>query len=81
MKMSWRKDAGHLAGEWVESEITGSYNPAWMHSSYPFEAVSKQSGRNPSWSLSPFGKTEPFATLAKSETRLQPREPWTTRDL
>jgi hypothetical protein len=54
MKMSWRVAGGRLASEWVKSEATESYNPAWMQSPYPREANARRS--NPGPSSSPFGK-------------------------
>ena len=55
IKMSWHTEGDRLADEWVESEATASYNPAWMQSSYPNEASAGRSGLdNP---RSPFGKT------------------------
>ena len=47
MKMSWHAEGGRLASEWVESEATASYNPAWMQSSYPCQESSRRSRRNP----------------------------------
>jgi len=55
MRMSWHTD-GRLASGWVKSEAAESYHPAWMQSSYPIEASAERSSRNPSLSLSPFGK-------------------------
>src|SRR5271157_1779239 len=55
MKMSWHAEGGRLASEWVESEATSSYDPAWMQSSYPCQAISRRSSPNQSSSLSPFG--------------------------
>jgi len=56
MKMSWRTEGGRLAAEWVESEKTESYSPAWMQSSYPYQAGAGRSSCNQSSTLSPFGK-------------------------
>ncbi len=56
MKMSWHTEDGKLASEWVESEATESYNPAWMQSSYPSEASARRPGHNRLLSLSAFGK-------------------------
>jgi len=56
MKMSWHTEGARLASEWIESEATESYNPAWMQSSYPCEASARRSSPNQLSSLSPFGK-------------------------
>jgi len=57
MKMSWHTAGNQLASEWLESEATESYNPAWMQSSYPSEASAQRSNSNQFASLSPFGNT------------------------
>jgi hypothetical protein len=43
MKMSWRPEGGRLAGEWINSEATESYDAAWMHSPYPDEPTPRRS--------------------------------------
>src|SRR5260370_40287941 len=48
MRMSWRTDLSRLASEWLESETTESYNPAWMQSSCPNEASVRRSSPNQS---------------------------------
>jgi len=72
IKMS-HAEGGRLANEWVESEARESYNPAWMQSSYPSEASAQRSIPNQS-SLSPSGKTAPFAVLTKTPTRFPPTQ-------
>ncbi len=60
LKMSWNKQGGRLASEWVESQGREPYNPAWKQSSYPSEANARRSNSKQLSSLSPFGKTAPF---------------------
>jgi hypothetical protein len=56
MKVLWHTEGGRLVSEWGQSETKGSYNPAWMQSSYPDEASAGFSLLiNPSL-LSPFGR-------------------------
>jgi hypothetical protein len=42
LKMSWHTEGDRLADEWVESQVTESYSPPWMQSSYPYEANAEQ---------------------------------------
>lgn len=67
MKMSWHTEGDRVASEWVESEAKGSYNPAWMRSSYPCEASASRARLSSDFSsLSPFGRMAPFAVLTKA---------------
>jgi hypothetical protein len=54
IKMSWHAEGDRLADQWVESQVTESYNPPWMQSSYPNEASTERC--SPVQSLSLFGK-------------------------
>jgi hypothetical protein len=67
VKMSWRTKDVRLASEWVESAGVEACNPAWMQSSYPYEASARRSGPNQMSSMSPFGK--PRYSCRDSATR------------
>ena len=64
--MSWRTDGDRVASHWTESSATEPYNPAWMQSSYPWEASGARSCRSLLGALSSWGKPALFAPLTKT---------------